>query len=143
MLFRNCAGGVVFYGNKVLLLKNEKHEWILPKGIIKAPCMPTEVAVNRVKEEAGVTAQILSTAGQTSYEFYSISRKTPVCNEIIWYIMESVNNEYKINKEYGFLDGGFYKIKEALEMITYSQDKSLVNLSFQKYKLLKREAVII
>ena len=31
MIFRNCAGGVVFYANQVFLLKNEKNEWVLPK----------------------------------------------------------------------------------------------------------------
>ncbi|SHH14802.1 NUDIX domain-containing protein [Tepidibacter thalassicus] len=143
MLFRNCAGGVVFYGNKVLLLKNEKNEWVLPKGVIKEKNIPSEIAIKRVKEEAGVDAYILSTAGQTNYEFYSISRKTPVCNEIVWYVMESYNDNCEINKELGFTDGGFYKIKDALEMITYSQDKSIVNLSFKKYKNLKREAVNI
>ena len=32
---RNCAGGVVFFDNKVYLLKNDKGEWVLPKGVIK------------------------------------------------------------------------------------------------------------
>lgn len=139
MLFRNCAGGIVFYGNKVLLLKNEKNEWVLPKGIIKGDEVPNKVAVDKVKNECGVDTKILSTAGQTNYEFYSISRKTPVCNEIVWYVMESNNAKCNINKELGFADGGFYKIKDALELITYSQDKSIVNLSFKKYKDLKRK----
>ncbi len=139
MLFRNCAGGIVFYGNKVLLLKNEKSEWVLPKGIIKGDDISNKVAIDEVKNECGVEPKILSTAGQTNYEFYSISRKTPVCNEIVWYVMESKDANCTINKELGFVDGGFYKIKDALELITYSQDKSIVNLSFKKYKNLKRE----
>lgn len=139
MLFRNCAGGIVFYGNKVLLLKNDKNEWVLPKGIIKDNNMPNKVAVDKVKDECGVQSKILSTAGQTNYEFYSISRKTPVCNEIVWYVMESNDIKCDINKDLGFIDGGFYKIKDALELITYSQDKSIVNLSYKKYKNLKKE----
>ena len=34
MIVRHCAGGVVFYANKVLLLKNDRDEWTLPKGKI-------------------------------------------------------------------------------------------------------------
>ena len=143
MIFRSCAGGVVFFRNKVLLVKNEKNEWGLPKGVIKELQISTEVALNSVKDETGVSAIIMSPAGQTNYEFYSISRKRPVCNEIIWYIMESEKDDYIINNELGFIDGGFFKVKDALEMITYSQDKSIVNLSFKKYKLLKREQVNI
>ncbi|MCX8042451.1 MAG: NUDIX domain-containing protein, partial [Thermodesulfobacteriaceae bacterium] len=49
---RNCAGGVVFCGEKVFLLKNEKGEWVLPKGVIRNGDYSNEVALRRVKEEA-------------------------------------------------------------------------------------------
>ena len=35
MIVRYCAGGVVFYANKVLLVKNDRGEWTLPKGKIE------------------------------------------------------------------------------------------------------------
>lgn len=143
MLFRNCAGGVVFYANQVLILKNEKNEWVLPKGIIRNGALPMDVALKRVEVEAGVDAEILSTAGGTSYEFFSVTRKQPVCNEIIWYIMRAPSKVFKINKELGFKDGGFYEIDKALAMITYSQDKSLVSLSYKKYKELMREKAAV
>jgi hypothetical protein len=47
--------------------------------------------------------------------------------------MEAINDNYKINEEEGFKDGGFYPVNEALEMITHSQDRSLVSLSYKKY----------
>jgi len=134
MLVRNCAGGVVFSGEKVLLLKNEKGEWVLPKGIIKNGDLSNEVALKRVQEEAGVLAEIVSTAGRTNYEFFSVTRQRPVCNKITWYIMKSPNDEYQINDSESFTDGGFFQISEAINLITYSQDKSLLNLSFQKIK---------
>lgn len=133
MIVRNCAGGVVFNNDKVLLLKNDKNEWVLPKGKIRNDSLPTETALSRVKYETGVDANIVSAAGETSYEFYSLSRKQSVCNIIIWYVMESINDSYKINKDEGFRDGGFYPIDKALNMITYSQDRSLVSLSYKKY----------
>ena len=137
MLVRNCAGGVVFHNEKEFILKNEKGEWVLPKGKIRNDSLPTETALKRVNFEGGVDARIISTAGETSYEFYSLTRKQPVCNVINWYIMEDLKGKYKVNKEEGFSDGGFFTIKEALQKITYSQDKSLVNLSFKKYQMLK------
>lgn len=133
MIIRNCAGGVVFRDGKVLILKNEKKEWVLPKGKIKEDGLSTETAITRVEYEAGVDAKIVSPAGDTAYEFYSITREQPVCNKITWYIMESEDENYEINRDEGFLEGGFYPIEEAIEMITYSQDKSLVSLSYKKY----------
>lgn len=133
MIIRNCAGGVVFKENKVLILKNDKNEWILPKGKIKEEHLPPETAIDRVENEAGVNARIVSSAGETAYEFYSTTRNQSVCNKIIWYIMESESDDLQINVEEGFAEGGFYPVDEAIEMTTYSQDKSLISLSFKRY----------
>jgi 8-oxo-dGTP pyrophosphatase MutT (NUDIX family) len=134
VLVRNCSGGVVFSGDKVLLLQNEKNEWVFPKGVIRTGDYPDEVAVRRVLIEAGVQARIISSAGRTNYEFYSISRQRPVCNKIVWYIMASDQAAAVPNESQNFRDGGFYPVDEAMEMVTYSQDKSLLKLSCQKYK---------
>lgn len=139
MIFRNCAGGVVFYANQVFLLKNEKNEWVLPKGKIRNNVTSLDAALGRVKIETGIDAEVLSNAGETCYEFFSISRKQPVCNQITWYIMHAKSKDFEINKEMGFKEGGFYLIDEALDMISYSQDQSLVNLSYKKYKDIMKE----
>lgn len=133
MLTRICSGGVVFYKDKVLILKNDKGEWVLPKGVIRPGKLAQETAIERIKIEAGVNAKIISCVGETCYEFYSYSRKRPVCNQITWFLMKAINDNCVPNDELGFSDGGFYKIDDALELVTYSQDKSLVRLSHKKY----------
>lgn len=115
-------------------MKNDKGEWVLPKGVVRNTESSRDVAVNRVWQEGGVEARVISPAGETNYEFYSYSRKMPVCNKIDWFIMEAEDGSFSINKEAGFKDGGFYPVEEAMEKITYSQDKSLVRLAFRKYK---------
>lgn len=134
MLVRNCAGGVVFCGDKVLLLKNEKGEWVLPKGVVRNGELSHEVAIRRVKEEAGVTAELISAAGRTSYEFFSVTRQRPVCNKIIWFLMQSLNDTIHITETEKFLDGGFFEINEAIERVTHNQEKSLISLSYQRVK---------
>lgn len=138
MLIRNCSGGIVFYNEKVFIIKNDKEEWVLPKGVIRSNELSFEVALERVFKEGGIKAEIVSTAGETSYEFYSYSRKKPVCNQITWYIMESDNENFEINKEEGFTGGGYFPIHEAIDKITYSQDKALVRLSYEKYRDLRK-----
>lgn len=134
MLVRNCAGGVVFFNEKVLILKNEKGEWVLPKGVMRNGDVSNEVALRRVKEEAGITAQIVSTAGRTSYEFFSVTRQKPVCNKITWFIMKAPEEKIEINEKEKFINGGFFSIDDAMKLVTYSQDKSLLNLSYYKYR---------
>lgn len=132
MLVRNCAGGLIFNGDKVFILKNDKGEWVFPKGVIRNGDLPNETAIKRVKEEAGINCDIVSPAGNTNYEFFSVTRKRPVCNKITWYLMKASNTDYTVNKDEGFLEGGFFRINEAMDMITYSQDKALLNLSYNK-----------
>ena len=57
MLVRQCAGGVVFLGDKVFLLKNDKGEWVLPKGVIRNGKTASEVALSRVRYEGGVSVE--------------------------------------------------------------------------------------
>jgi len=141
MLVRNCAGGVVFCGSKVFLLKNEKGEWVFPKGVVRSGELPNEVALKRVKEEADIAAEIVSTAGHTNYEFFSVTRQKPVCNKIIWYIMKSNNLYFKIIDNEKCKDAGYFEVDEAMKLVTYSQDKALLNLSYRRFKEINSVAV--
>ena len=133
MLQRNCAGGVVFYGDKVLVLRNDKSEWVLPKGLIPSGDLSYQVAAERVEVEAGVApVEIICPAGETRYEFYSTTRRSPVCNHIVWYIMTAQSDHCEYNASLGFTGGGFFPVERALELITYSQDKALVKLACEK-----------
>ena len=131
MLVKSFTGGVVFSGDKVLLLKDEEG-WILPREVLHNGELPNEVAIKKVTQESGVQAEIVSPIGQTSYECFSTSRQTPFFNKITWYIMKSQNDE--VNNETNKKDSAFVSIDEAMNMMKYNQDKSLVNLSFTKYR---------
>ncbi|MCX7920921.1 MAG: NUDIX domain-containing protein [Clostridia bacterium] len=133
MLVRNCAGGVVFSGNRVLLLKDENGEWVLPKKVIRGDDLANEVLLRSVKEEAGLSAEIISTLGSTNYEYIYVTRQKPVCNKITWYIMKSLEED-KIDKEESYADKCFFDVEEAMNRIACSQDKSLLSLSFNKLK---------
>lgn len=136
MIVRRCAGGVVFYANKVLIVKNDRGEWTLPKGKIYEGELQHNSAILRVKEETGIDANILQVAGDTMYEFFSRSRQKQVCNAVMWYIMDTENTNYELKDE--FIDGGFFKVKDATEMLTHKKEKSLVDISYKKYKEIKK-----
>lgn len=136
MIVRRCAGGVVFYANKVLMVKNDRGEWTLPKGKIHEGELQNNSAIMRVKEETGVNANILQVAGDTMYEFFSRSRQQEICNAITWYIMDADTTNCILNDE--FAEGGFFKVKDAVEMLTHNKEKSLVDISYKKYKEIKK-----
>ena len=134
MLVRNCSGGIVFFEDSILLICNEKYEWGFPKGIIRDSMKLEEVAIRRVYDETGIHTAILSPAGRTNYEFYSISRQKPVCNKIIWYVMKALDTKVLPGAAEHVMDAAFVPIKDALEKVTYSQDKSLLMMAYQRYK---------
>ncbi|MBO3444986.1 NUDIX hydrolase [Clostridium sp. CCUG 7971] len=138
MIIRRCAGGVVFYANKVLIVKNDRGEWTLPKGKISDKELQHESAILKVKEETGVNASILEVAGDTMYEFFSRTRQQEVCNAVVWYIMETDNADYSLNEE--LLEGGFFKVKEAISLLSHNKEKSLVDISYKKFKDLKKKS---
>lgn len=131
MLVRSFAGGVVFSGDKVLLRKCEDG-WVLPREQLRNGELPNEVALKKISQESGIQAELVSSVGQTSYECIPMTRQTPFLNKITWYIMKSRND--KINDENFNKDSAFVDIDEAMKLMKYNQDKSLVNLSFMKYR---------
>ena len=133
MQLRDCAGGVVFCGEKVFLLKNEKGEWVLPKGIIRDRLTAEETAMHSVRNEGGIVASILDSAGRTYYEFYSITRQKPVCNRVAWFVMHAETEACSIGEPEKMLEVGYFLVSEAVVMITYSQDRSLMTQSYRKY----------
>ena len=134
MIVRNCSGGIVFHDDKVLLLCNDKYEWAFPKGVVRPGMKEKDVAVSRIKIEAGVDATILTPCCKTYYEFYSVTRRKPVHNNISWFVMHSDSCEVTADKDSGFVDGKFFPVEEALKQITYSQDQSLLMMAYQRYK---------
>ena len=136
MIVRNCSGGIVFAGDKVLLVCNDKQEWGFPKGAIKGNGnlnMP-EFARERVKTETGVDARVIAPCGKTNYEFYSVSRRKPVHNNISWFVMETSDEVGEADPETGTIACRFEEVCKALDEITYSQDKSLLMMAYQKFR---------
>ena len=141
MIVRNCSGGIVFAGDKVLLVCNDKQEWGFPKGAVKnsANLSLSDFAKERVKLETSVEARVIAPCGKSNYEFYSISRRKPVHNNISWFVMETESDECKADPETGTVKCKFVRVSDALEEITYSQDKSLLMMAYQKYRESSRD----
>lgn len=134
MIIRNCAGGIAFFNDKVFMLRNDKHEWVFPKGVVREGKTLKDTAIERFKIEAGLDARILAPCGKTSYEFYSVSRRKPVHNNVSWFVMEADSMDITVDESEGFVDGKFFAIEDALAEITYSQDRSLLMTAYQRYK---------
>ena len=130
---RSCAGGVVFYEDQVFLLFDDHGEWVMPKGVIRNQNRSNDVALWRVEDEAGIHARIIGIAGNTRYTFYSKTREKEVSNRIQWFAMVADDPTFHISYEQGFLNGGYYSIPKAREMLTHDCDKEILDAAYQVY----------
>ena len=130
------SGGIVFHKGKVLLLyKNQNGRyigWVLPKGNVEHRESYRNAALREVKEEAGVSAKIVSYIGKTKYTFRANSEI--VCKTVYWYLMESDSFFCHPQAEEYFADAGFYKKHEAVHLLKFYDERQIIIKAFRKYK---------
>jgi 8-oxo-dGTP pyrophosphatase MutT (NUDIX family) len=61
--FIEQAGGIVVWGDKVVLRCTDKHNLVLPKGHIEAGETAIDAAVREVEEETGLVAEPIESVG--------------------------------------------------------------------------------
>ena len=130
---RSCAGGVVFCDEQVFLLMSDRGEWVMPKGVIRNRNHSNDVALWRVEDEAGIHARIIGIAGNTRYDFFSESRGKDVSNRIQWFAMIADDDSYHISFDQGFLNGGYYPVQKAREMLSHECDREILDTAYQIY----------
>lgn len=114
------AGGVVFgEDGAVLLLRYKGGGWTFPKGHIDEGEREEDAAVREVREETGVSARVL---GKLSATRYTNDRGTP--REVHWFLMRAETAQAAL--EPLFDAGGFYPPQEALKLLSYPEDRALL-----------------
>ena len=131
---RSCAGGVVFSGDNVFLLMSDRGQWVMPKGVIRNRNRSNDVALWRVEDEAGIHAEIIGIAGNTRYDFFSESRGKEVSNRIQWFAMVAQDQQFHVSYDQGFLNGGYFSIDRALELISFDDNKEILKNAYQIYQ---------
>jgi 8-oxo-dGTP pyrophosphatase MutT (NUDIX family) len=121
-LREKSAGGVVMHQRKVLVLRHESGEWVMPKGKIEEHESDSAAAIREVKEETGVTALVGMSLGTTQYE-YPLNGST-VHKTVHWFLMNSIDENLRI--EPVFDEAKFVTPEEALELLTHDNDRTIL-----------------
>ena len=99
------AGGIVFNGDKVLVLRNLKGVGVFPKGHVELGESHEQTALREVLEETGLRAGIVGKAGMSSFHFYSYLDKAVHRKIVYWFEMETTDTVVTVNRELRM--GGF------------------------------------
>ena len=135
----SCGGVVIFRGKILVLYKNFKNKyegWVLPKGTDEEGEGYKETALREVKEETGVSAQIIKYVGKSQYTFSVPS--DVVDKEVHWYLMMADSYYSKPQKEEFFEDSGYYKFHEAYHLLKFSNEKQILEKAYAEYLELRK-----
>lgn len=129
------AGGVVFFGNAILLLKKYNGDWVLPKGKMEAHETIQETAVREVHEEAAVKVQILKYLGEIHYTFKDSWEDNDIVNKTVhWFLMQAESIHCIPLKEEGFIDAKFIHINKSADLAKYEDEKEIIKKAIREIK---------
>lgn len=114
------AGGIVFNGDKVLVLRNLKGAWVFPKGHVELGESHEQAALREVLEESGLHALIVGKAGMSSFHFFSYIDKVVHLKIVYWFEMETMDTQITVNRELRM--GAFFVTAEAVRILSFPND---------------------
>lgn len=130
------AGGIVFNNeDKVLITRHsQNHHWGFPKGWIEQGQTIEEAAIREVREEGGVEAEIIDKVGHTKYTY--IWEREKVFKVVTYFLMKYISGDPK-DHDWEMEDAGWFDVEEALKILSFSRDKSLLKKALEMKNVLK------
>ena len=120
------SGGVVAFGNTILLLKKYNGDWVLPKGRVENGESTKEAALREVLEEAGVKGQILDYIGEVNYKYKNLRKNEIVYKTVHWYLMKTSSMDCVPQKKEGFVDAKFVHMDKAKRILRYTDEQKII-----------------
>ncbi len=120
------SGGVVVFGNAILLLKKYNGDWVLPKGRLEKGEGIKNAALREVLEETGVKGEIISYIGFVKYNYKNIKEDEIVSKTVHWYLMKSNSMDCTPQRKEGFIDAVFVHIDKAKDLLRYADERKII-----------------
>ena len=125
---KSC-GIVVFKDNKVLIIKHNRGHYGLPKGHVEYGETEHETAIREVKEETNIDAKIVGDFRKV----ITYSPKEDVIKDVVYFVGIATSSYLK-NQIEEVSVAGFYDLDIALNLITYKDEKSVLEEAINYYK---------
>ncbi|WP_099188466.1 NUDIX hydrolase [Tepidibacter mesophilus] len=131
------AGGVVLFGNAILLLRKYNGDWVLPKGKVEKNEEKDEAALREVFEESGVKGEIIKYLGEIHYTFKeNWDENKTVHKTVFWYLMKAKTMNTIPQREEGFVDAKFIHINRVVDLAKYDDEKEIIKVALNEIKKL-------
>lgn len=130
------SGGIVFFGNAILMLKKYNGDWVLPKGKVENSESLKAAAIREVLEETNAKVNIVKYLGQIDYEFFrnGVKNKTHIRKIVHWYLMLARNMNCKAQKEEGFIDARYVSFDRAVKNAKHDDERKVIIKAIEDIK---------
>lgn len=128
--YLRSAGGVIFRGSDdqvevALIATKKKTVWTLPKGIIDKAESAEMAAVREIKEETGLSGEIIDRLGEKSYWFY-LKDENAKCKKTVTYFLLKYISGDTANYSWEVDEARWFPIGEASALLAYKSDKDIL-----------------
>lgn len=127
------SGGVVVFGNAILLLRKYNGDWVLPKGKVEEEENISSAAIREVYEEGGVKAQVVKYLGEIHYSFKDCWEDHETVHKTVhWYLMKARSMDCIPLKKEGFVEARFVHIRRAAELAKYDDEREIIKKAIKE-----------
>ncbi|MGI5853258.1 MAG: NUDIX hydrolase [Bacillota bacterium] len=123
-----CAGGAVFYKNKLLAIRRKNGVWLMPKGHQDPGETLAETAIREVREETGLEVNLIEPLGRTYHEYVDDTGHLHQ-KEVLWYLMDALPDQTIVLEE-GMFTGYQLIGPTELDLFSFANDRVIARDAF-------------
>jgi 8-oxo-dGTP pyrophosphatase MutT (NUDIX family) len=130
---KTSSGGVVYRVtgkdiDVVLISVKERSVWCLPKGAIDKNESLPEAALREVREETGLTAEILEKIGRISYWYFIKEKMNRIHKTVHFYLMRFISGSTD-DHDHEVDEARWISIDEAVSALTYKSEREIMEMA--------------
>ncbi|MCB0064741.1 MAG: NUDIX hydrolase [Caldilineaceae bacterium] len=129
------AGGVAYRetaaGVEIALIYvrfRGKERWQLPKGIVDAGESPEETALREIREEAGITAELMAPLDVIEYWYvgHSQGRRVRFHKFVHFFLCRYRSGDISNHDQREVLEARWVALEEAMNLLAFDNEKEIV-----------------